>query len=77
MTSPSPLLRLFAVCWWLVVIGSGGLALLGTWAVWEHLSEASLIAGHWRVGPLPHPTSPGMSRPALSSCCSHCCRCSS
>jgi hypothetical protein len=40
MTSPSPLLRLFAVCRWLVVIGSAGLALLGTWAVWEHLSEA-------------------------------------
>ena len=36
----SSLLRLFAVCWWLVVIGSTCLALLGTWAVWEHLSEA-------------------------------------
>ena len=36
----SPLLRLFAVSWWLVVIGSAGLALLGTWAGWEHLSEA-------------------------------------
>jgi hypothetical protein len=36
----SSLLRLFAVCWWLVVIGSACLALLGTWAVWEHLSEA-------------------------------------
>ena len=26
----SPLLRLFAVSWWLVVIGSAGLALFGT-----------------------------------------------
>ena len=30
----SPLLRLFAVCWWLVVIGSAGFALFGTAAVW-------------------------------------------
>jgi hypothetical protein len=36
----SPLLHLFAASWWLVVIGSAGLALLGTWAGWEHLSEA-------------------------------------
>ena len=50
----SPLLRLFAVCWWLVVIGSAGLALLGTWAVWEHLSEAythrRILAG-WTPAP--------------------------
>ena len=39
-TPGSPLLRLFAVSWWPVVIGSAGFALLGTWAVWEHLSEA-------------------------------------
>jgi hypothetical protein len=58
MTSPSPLLRLFAVCWWLVVIGSAGLALLGTWAVWEHLWEAythhRILAG-WTPAP-PDPT---------------------
>jgi hypothetical protein len=32
----SPLLRLFAVCWWLLVIGSAGFALYGTEGVWEN-----------------------------------------
>ena len=44
----SPLLRLFAVCWWLVVVGSVSFALFGTWAVWAnyHSSEAY---GHYRT----------------------------
>ena len=61
-----PLLCLLAVSWWLVVIGSAGLAFLGTWAVWEHLSEAYTHRRYWRAGPLPHPTRPCRSRLALS-----------
>jgi hypothetical protein len=32
----SPLLRLFAVFWWLLVIASAGFALYGTEGVWEN-----------------------------------------
>ena len=32
----SPLLRLFAVLWWLLVIGSTGFAVYGTEGVWEN-----------------------------------------
>jgi hypothetical protein len=32
----TPLLRLFAVFWWLLVIGSAGFALYGTESVWEN-----------------------------------------
>ena len=31
----SPLLHLFAVFWWLLVAGSVGVAICGTWVVWE------------------------------------------
>jgi hypothetical protein len=45
---PSPLLRLFAVCWWLVVVGSVSFALFGTWAVWGHY-HSSEAYGHYRT----------------------------
>jgi hypothetical protein len=44
----SPLLRLFAVCWWLVVVGSVSFALFGTWAVWGHY-HSSEAYGHYRT----------------------------
>ena len=57
MTSPSPLLRLFAVCWWLLVIGSAGLALLGTWALWEHYHSPAAYT-HPLAGWTPAPPDP-------------------
>jgi hypothetical protein len=44
----SPLLRLFAASWWLLVIGSAGFALFGTRSVWEHY-HSSEAYGHYRA----------------------------
>jgi hypothetical protein len=41
--------RLFAACWWLVVIGSAGLALLGTSAS-EAYTHRRILAG-WTPAP--------------------------
>jgi hypothetical protein len=100
----SPLLRLFAVFWWLLVIGSavvgiGGLLI--SWADYHssreytaYQADLDALAKLPRVlpdtisnqqtpfvfkpdNPVPPETRPGMSWVALSSCCSHCCRCSS
>ena len=53
----SPLLRLFAVCWWLVVIGSAGLALFGTLAVWRHYHSPATYT-HPLAGWIPAPPDP-------------------
>ena len=44
----SPLLRLFAVCWWLLVLGGAGFAILGTGIVWEdyHLLQRYMETDH-------------------------------
>ena len=55
----SPLLRLFAVCWWLVVIGSAGLALFGTLAVWRHYHSPATYT-HPLAGWTPAPPDPSL-----------------
>jgi hypothetical protein len=41
-------LNLFAVSWWLVIIGSASFALFGTWALWGHY-HSSEAYGHYQT----------------------------
>jgi hypothetical protein len=42
------LLRLFAVSWWLAILGSASFALFGTWALWGHY-HSSEAYGHYQT----------------------------
>jgi hypothetical protein len=42
------LLRVFAVSWWLVIIGSASFALFGTWVLWGHY-HSSEAYGHYQT----------------------------
>jgi hypothetical protein len=55
----SPLLRLFAVCWWLVVVGSVSFALFGALDVWRHYHSPAAYT-HPLAGWTPAPPDPSL-----------------